>query len=124
MAKYLIEFPEGREYFPNFLPTDDFYSAIYIAPEHIKAWRGEFHTLTMEEISLIEEMAELTKAISKLYRKENSSIADECKAAVTEEMAHVIISIKGLAYYLGINQEDIQAEIKKKWPAAYEKEEK
>lgn len=121
--KYLIEFPEGREYFPEFLPTDNFYSGIYIAPEHIKAWSGEFHTLTMAEMSLIEEMAELTKAISKYYRNIGSTKMDDCMNAIKEEMAHTLISLKGLAWYIDdFKPEDIQAEIEKKWPAAYSKE--
>lgn len=124
MAKYLIEFPEGREYFPNFLPTDDFYSEIYIADDHRKAWAKEYNSLTLKEMSLIEEMSELTQAISKAYRHGAEKSYSECVDPIKEEMAHVLISLKGLAEHLGISQEDIQAEIEKKWPAAYEKEEK
>ena len=43
-------------------------------------------------------------------------------SAIKEEMAHVLISLKGLAWGIGIRPEDIQAEIEKKWPAAYEPE--
>ena len=124
MSKYLIKFPESREYFPEFLPTDDFYSAIYIADEHRKAWAKEFNDVPMKEMSLIEEMAELTQAISKYYRNIDFTKKDGYIASITEEMAHVLISIKGLAWALGIYPEDIQAEIQKKWPSAYEKEEK
>lgn len=124
MSKYLIEFPEGREYFPDFLPADDFYSGIYIADDHRKAWEKEFHSLSLKEMSLIEEMSELTQAISKAYRHAGEQSYDECVDPIKEEMAHVLISLKGLAWGLGIVPEDIQAEIQKKWPAAYEKEEK
>ncbi len=124
MAKYLIEFPEGREYFPDFLPTDDFYSAIYIADEHRKAWEKEYHSLSLKEMSLIEEMAELAQAISKVYRHGGEKPYNECVDPIKEEMAHVLISLKGLAWAIGITSEDIQADIQKKWPAAYEKEEK
>lgn len=120
MAKYLIEFPEGRNYFPDFLPTDNFYSEIYIADDHRKAWEKEFHSLSLKEMSLIEEMAELTQAISKAYRHGDRSYS-ECVDPIKEEMAHVLISLKGLAWGLGIEPEDIQAEIEKKWPAAYER---
>lgn len=121
MAKYLIEFPEGREYFPEFLPTDNFYSWIYIADDHRRAWGKEFHSLSLKEMSLIEEMAELTQAISKAYRHGSEQSYSECVDPIKEEMAHVLISLKGLAEHLGISPEDIQAEIEKKWPAAYER---
>ena len=122
MAKYLIEFPEGREYFPEFLPTDNFYSGIYIADEHRKAWEKEFHSLSLKEISLMEEMAELAQAISKAYRHGSEKSYSECVNPIKEEMAHVLISLKGLAWGLGIQPEEIQDEIEKKWPAAYSKE--
>lgn len=120
MSKYLIEFPEGREYFPEFLPTDDFYSEIYIADTHHEAWAKEFNNVPMKEMSLIEEMSELTQAISKYYRNIDLTKKDECVDAIKEEMAHVLISLKGLAWSIGIRPEDIQAEIEKKWPSAYE----
>lgn len=119
MAKYLIEFPEGREYFPEFLPTDNFYSGIYIAPEHMKAWAEEFPSTTEAGISLIEEMSELTKEICKLERDKGSL------GKIAEEAAHVIISLKGFIGYLPIAykaSEVIESKIQEKWPAAYSKE--
>lgn len=120
MSKYLIEFPEGREYFPEFLPTDDFYSGIYISPEHMVAWNDSFPTMNEAAISLIEEMSELTKEICKTER----GIGSVCKIA--EEAAHVLISLKGYISHLPsgyITSELIENRIQEKWPAAYEDKE-
>ena len=103
---------------------DDFYGDIYIAYGHHEAWAKEFNTLMLKEMSLIEETSELTQAISKYYRNIDFTKIDKCKKSITEEMAHVLVSLRGLALALGIRPEDIQAEIEKKQPAAYEKEEK
>ena len=119
MSKYLIEFPEGREYFPEFLPTDNFYSGIYIAPEHMEAFAEEFPSMTEAGISLIEEMSELTKEICKLKR-DNGSLGK-----ILEESAHVLISLKGFIGYLpGVYRESelIESKIQEKWPEAYSKE--
>ena len=119
MSKYLIEFPEGREYFPEFLPTDDFYSGIYISPEHMKSFREDFPTMSEAAISLIEEMSELTKEICKLKR-DNGSLGK-----ILEESAHVLISIKGFIGYLpGAYGESelIESKIQEKCPEAYSKE--
>ena len=116
MSKYLIEFPEGREYFPEFLPTDDFYSGIYIAPEHMEAWNDDFPTMSEAGISLIEEMSELTKEICKWERGRGSV------GKIAEEAAHVLISLKGYIGYLPsgyITSELIESKIQEKWPAAY-----
>ena len=119
MAKYLIEFPEGREYFPDFLPTDDFYSGIYIAPEHVVAWAEEFPSRKEAAISLIEEMSELTKEICKMERGKGSALK------IAEETAHVLVSLKGYIFHLPsgyITSELIESKIQEKWPAAYSKE--
>lgn len=99
---------------------DIFYGEIYIATDHLEAWAKEYNNLTLKEMSLIEEMSELTQAISKAYRHAPTKSYSECTNPIKEEMAHVLISLKGLAWGLGIRPEDIQAEIEKKWPAAYE----
>ena len=104
--------------------SDIFYGEIYIADNHHEAWAKEFNNVPMKEMSLIEEMAELTQAISKYNRNIDFTKKDGCIASITEELAHVLISIRGLAWALGIRPEDIQAEIEKKYPAAYEKEAK
>ena len=99
--------------------SDIFYGEIYIATDHFEAWAKEFNNIPMKEMSLIEEMSELTQAISKYYRNIDFTKKDDCVDAIKEEMAHVLISLKGLAWGIGIRPEDIQAEIEKKWPAAY-----
>lgn len=119
MSKYLIKFPEGREYFPEFLPTDDFYSEIYISPEHMKSFCEDFPTVSAAGTSLIEEMAELTKEICKWERNRGSV------GKIAEEAAHVLISLKGYIGYLPsgyITSELIESKIQEKWPAAYSKE--
>ena len=119
MAKYLIDFPESREYFPEFLPTDDFYSGIYIADEHMDAWHEDFPTMSEAAISLIEEMSELTKEICKWERNRGSV------GKIAEEAAHVLISLKGYIGYLPsgyITSEFIENKIQEKWPSAYSEE--
>lgn len=100
--------------------SDIFYGEIYIATDHLEAWAKEYNNLPMKEMSLIEEMSELTQAISKYYRNIDFTKRDDCVDAIKEEIAHVLISLKGLAWGLGIRPEDIQAEIQAKWPSAYE----
>ena len=101
---------------------DSFYCDIHIADEHILAWSKEFNNLPIKEVSLIEEMAELTQALSKYYRDySNPTKREECEKKITEEMAHVLISLKGFAWATAITPENIQKEIEKKWPAAYTK---
>ena len=119
MSKYLIEFPEGGEHFPEFLPTDNFYSGIYIAPEHMEAFAEEFPSMTAAGIYLIEEMSELTKEICKLERDKGSL------GKIAEEAAHVLISLKGFIGYLPaayMASDLIESKIQEKWPAAYSKE--
>ena len=103
---------------------DIFYGDIHIADDHITAWEIEYSNRTLKEISLLEEMAELTQAVSKFYRSVDTKTRKERVSHITEEMAHVLISLRGLAWELGITSKDIQAEIENKCPAAYEKEEK
>ena len=100
--------------------SDVFYGEIHIADDHILAWEKEYSNRTLKEISLIEEMAELTQAVSKFYRNVDTTTHKEYVDHIKEEMAHVLISLRGLAWELGILPKDIQAEIEKKWPAAYE----
>lgn len=114
--KYIIEFPEGREYYPEFLPTDDFYSGIYISPKHMKSFSEDFPNMRAAYFSLIEEMSELTKAICKWERSKGS------KQDLEEEIAHVLISLKGVCQYLNIQSEDIEVEIGLKCPKAYSEE--
>lgn len=98
------------------IEDDSFYGGISIAPEHLDAWRNEFNTEQKAEDSLIEEMAELIQAINKQRR----SNTQKNKDAIREEMAHVLISLKGLCRYKMITPGEIEKEIQAKWPAAYE----
>jgi len=95
---------------------DPFYGGIFIAQEHLDAWRKEFNTERKAEDSLVEEMAELIQAINKQRRNNTKKSQD----AIREEMAHVLISLKGLCRYKMITPGEIEKEIQAKWPAAYE----
>lgn len=119
-----LKIPNCEKIEDVFSESDIFYGEIHIADDHFQAWDEEFSNRTLKEMSLLEEMAELTQAISKFYRNADTKTRNEYVGHITEEMAHVLISLRGLAFELGILPKDIQAEIEKKWPAVYEKEEK
>lgn len=95
---------------------DPLYGGIFIAQEHLDAWQKEFNTEHKAEDSLVEEMAELIQAINKQRRNNTKKSQD----AIREEMAHVLISLKGLCRYKMITPGEIEKEIQAKWPAAYE----
>lgn len=97
---------------------DPLYGGIFIAQEHLDAWQKEFNTEHKAADSLIEEMAELIQAINKQRRNNTKKNQD----AIREEMAHVLISLKGLCRYKMITPGEIEKEIQAKWPAAYEPE--
>lgn len=99
-----------------FIEEDSFYGNIFIAQEHLDAWQKEFNTEQKAEDSLIEEMAELIQAINKQRRNNTTKNKD----AIREEMAHVLISLKGLCRYKMITPGEIEKQIQAKWPAAYE----
>lgn len=98
------------------IEDDSFYGGISIAPEHLDAWRNEFDTEQKAADSLVEEMAELIQAINKQRRSNTKKNKD----AIVEEMAHVLISLKGLCRYKMITPGEIEKQIQAKWPAAYE----
>lgn len=105
---------------------NDFYGDIYIHPEHLCAMKKEFTYGEAARRSLIEEMAELTQASTKYDRLLWDGLGSredrkEHKSHITEEMAHVLLCIKMVCDYMNIKSEDIQAEIQKKWPEAYER---
>lgn len=95
---------------------DPLYGGIFIAQEHLDAWQKEFDTEHKAADSLIEEMAELIQAINKQRRNNTKKNQD----AIREEMAHVLISLKGLCRYKMITPGEIEKQIQAKWPAAYE----
>lgn len=61
-----------------------------------------------QDLILIEEMSELTKALLKL-RRGKSAMND-----VAEEMAHVLISVEVVRHILGISDVDLEKEACKK----------
>ena len=98
------------------IEDDSFYGSIFIAKEHLDAWGKEFNTEHKAEDSLVEEMAELIQAINKQRRNNTQKNKD----AIREEMAHVLVSLKGLCRYKMITPGEIEKQIQAKWPAAYE----
>lgn len=90
----------------------------------------QFHVVEQPNVNLKrlqldilqEECAELIQAISKMKRNIAEFSADVHQTQsypsilkdVTEEMAHVLISINQVSKYLGIEQEAIDAEVQKK----------
>ena len=104
-----------------------FYDKIYIHPDHLDAWRKEYNSNEKAMDSLIEEMAELTKAICKVkrsfspYSPFDAQQGQAARENMREEVAHVLISLAGLAFYYDctLNPENVQKEIQSKWPEAY-----
>lgn len=97
---------------------DPFYGGIYVDQKHLDAWQKEFDTEQKAADSLVEEMAELIQAINKQRRSNTKKNKD----AIVEEMAHVLISLRGLCRYKMITPHEIEKQIQAKWPAAYEPE--
>lgn len=88
---------------------------IDISQDHIVKLYHKYGHNTLLFITT-EEMAELTKEISKYYRGNNN--LDE----ITEEIAHVLICVDELAHMLGIPKYKIQEEINKKYAQFKEEE--
>lgn len=93
---------------------DSLYGGIYISDEHLESWSREYTTRREAAISLIEEMSELQQAICKRERG-NLLNGDN----IVEEMAHVLISLKGYSQYLYVTPDEIQDEFRKKCPEGY-----
>ena len=101
---------------------DPFFGKIHMSKEHMDAWEGEFDSDCLALVSLMEECAELQQAASKYYRKYRNTVHANClseKAAMTEEMAHVMIDIRMICDALDISPEEIQQEFYKKYPNGY-----
>lgn len=102
---------------------DPFFGKIHMSQEHMDAWDKEFDTTCLSMIGLMEECAELQQAASKYYRKYRITDDAHCaaeKAAMIEEMAHVMIDIRMICHDLDISPEEIQQEIYKKYPEGYD----
>lgn len=102
---------------------DPFFGKIHMSQEHMDAWDKEFNTPWFTSVGLMEECAELQQATSKYYRKYRVTLGHEyCaaeKAAMIEEMAHVLVDIRMVCNNLHISPEEIQQEIYKKYPDGY-----
>lgn len=102
---------------------DPFFGKIHMSKEHMDAWEGEFDSDCLALVNLMEECAELQQASSKYYRKYRNTVHANCiseKAAMTEEIAHVMIDIRMICDALDISPEAIQQEIYKKYPDGYD----
>lgn len=89
---------------------------------HRDAWDKEFDTTCLSIVGLMEECAELQKAASKYYRKYRITDDTHCaaeRAAMIEEMAHVLIDVRMICHDLDISPDAIQQEIYKKYPDGY-----
>ena len=69
----------------------------------------DFYGKELQTIVAIEEMAELTKVLSKVYRHKGASTKDI--QAIEEEMADVLLMLKQLQIIYGITDEALNAEI-------------
>lgn len=92
---------------------DSLYKGFYISDKHLDSWSKEYPTESKAAISLIEEMSELQQAICK---RERGYLNDN---NIIEEMAHVLISLKGYSQYLHVTPDEIQDEFRKKCPEGY-----
>lgn len=105
---------------------DPFFGKIYMSEKHMNAWDKEFNNEYITFVGLMEECAELQQAASKYYRKYRDTDHEHCaaeKAAIIEEMAHVLIDIRMICNGLGISPDNIQQEIFKKYPEGYSEKE-
>lgn len=102
---------------------DPFFGKIHMSQAHMDAWEKDFNTDYVMLVGLMEECAELQQAASKYYRKYRNTDHSHCvaeRAAIIEEMAHVLIDIRMVCNSLGIKPEEIQQEIYKKYPDGYD----
>lgn len=102
---------------------DPFFGKIHMSQAHMDAWEKDFNATYLALMGLMEECAELQQAASKYYRKYRDTDHKYCtseKAAMTEEIAHVMIDIRMICDALGISPEEIQQEIYKKYPDGYD----
>ena len=104
---------------------DPFFGKIHMSQEHMDAWERDFDGDFISLVGLMEECAELQQAASKYYRKYRCMDRQRCvteKAAMIEEMAHVLIDIRMVCDGLDISPEEIQQEFYKKYPDGYDVE--
>jgi len=103
---------------------DPFFGKIHMSQAHMDEWVRDFNTIYPGLVNLMEECAELQQASSKYYRKfRDEGFNEKCaveRAAMIEEMAHVLIDIRMIGHALDISPEEIQQEIYKKYPDGYD----
>ena len=104
---------------------DPFFGKIHMSQAHMDAWETEFNSDYVKLVGLMEECAELQQAASKYYRTYRDTDHRHCvaeRAAMIEEMAHVLIDIRMVcnSLSLGISPDEIQQEIYKKYPDGYD----
>ena len=103
---------------------DPFFGKIHMSQEHMDACERDFNSDYVMLVGLMEECAELQQAASKYYRTyrdtggHNHCVAE--RAAMIEEMAHVLIDIRMICNALDISPDAIQQEIYKKYPDGYD----
>jgi len=101
---------------------DSFFGKIHMSQAHMEAWERDFNSGYVMLVGLMEECSELQQAASKYYRKYRNSDHRHCseeRAAIIEEMAHVLIDIRMACNSLGITPGEIQQEFYKKYPEGY-----
>ena len=109
---------------------DPFFGKIHMSQAHMDAWCDDFGCNQVRLVGLMEECAELQKALSKMYRnyriashydpKEGTYCPSKEKDQIIEEMAHVLIDIRMVCETFDISPEEIQQEIYKKYPDGYD----
>ena len=102
---------------------DPFFGKIHMSQAHMDAWERDFNSDYIKLVGLMEECAELQQAASKYYRKYRDTDHNHCaaeRAAMIEEMAHVLIDIRMICNGLDISPDAIQQEIYKKYPDGYD----
>lgn len=102
---------------------DPFFGKIHMSQVHMDAWEKDFNSDYVKLVGLMEECSELQQAASKYYRTYRDTDHRHCvaeRAAIIEEMAHVLIDIRMVCDGLDISPEEIQQEFYKKYPDGYD----
>ena len=102
---------------------DPFFGKIHMSQAHMDAWEKDFKSNFVKLVGLMEECAELQQAASKYYRTYRDTDHNHCgteRAAMIEEMAHVLIDIRMICNGLDISPDEIQQEFYKKYPDGYD----
>lgn len=102
---------------------DPFFGKIHMSQVHMDAWEKDFNSDYVKLVGLMEECSELQQAASKYYRTYRDTDHRHCvaeRAAMIEEMAHVLIDIRMVCDGLDISPEEIQQEFYKKYPDGYD----